>query len=163
MEYTQDELKTKYDSITELYDLAEELVSTVETSSNPEEQLRTVEPLIDQVGEATDILCEEFIEVAGKQEKTPSRKNRMEGALRKIYMAMDAYRATTQNIKDVAGIIVDKIQNQVEAIIAMLVDFIDLALDRIMQKQHIDELKERQEKIANMLYVAEQKSMVHGG
>ncbi len=163
-------LESQYNEITELYELAEELVNTVEQSDNPEQQLRTVEPLIDQIGESADILCEEFIKVAGEQQKATSSKNRVEGALRKMYMAMDrCKRRAKRNSKNigeqllqVTESIVDKVKLQVEKVISNFVDFIHLSLDRIMQKQHIDDLKERQEKIANMLYAAQhQQTLAH--
>ncbi len=161
-------LELHYHQITELYDLADDLVDTVDKSKrqDPESQLRIVQPLIEQVSDSADILCEEFIEVAGKENKAPSRKNRIEGALRKIYMALDNYTQATidftvdsaTNLRNVADPIVEKIKRQVENIISIMVDFIDISLDRIMQKQHIEELKKRQEKIANMIYAAERQS-----
>jgi uncharacterized alkaline shock family protein YloU len=166
---TQDisSLELHYHQITALYDLADDLVDTIGQSKrqDPESQLRIVEPLIEQVSESADILCEEFIEVAGKQSKTPVRKNKIESALRKIYIALDNYTKatiefavdTTTNLRNVADPVVEKIKRQVEHIISIMVDFIDISLDRIMQKQHIEELKKRQEKIANMIYLAEQR------
>lgn len=160
------EMELQYYEIAELYHLAEELVDVVEDPdcANPEAQLRTLEPLINQIEESADILCEEFIEVAGKQQKTPSKKNKIESALRKLYMAIDAHvAATAHNAADAAKAIVEKVKHQVEKIVTIFIDFINLSLDRIMQKQHIDELKERQEKIATILYAAEQQSMRLGG
>jgi copper chaperone CopZ len=165
-------LELHYHQITDLYDLAEELVSTAEHPSieNPDDQLNLVEPLINQLGDSTDILSEEFIEIAGKQQKSTARRNSIESALRKIYTALDAYQQQvaqtaghiTTGLKNVADPIVEKIKRQVESVIAMLVEFVDISLDRIMHKQHIEELKQRQEKIAQMLYVAERQQSILG-
>jgi uncharacterized alkaline shock family protein YloU len=170
---TLSELELKYHKIAELYDLAESLVGTVEDPDvlDPATQLNVVEPLIEQIGEVADILCEEFIEVAGKKQNGASRRMKMEGALRRIYLAMDAYaeRAAEMSsrygagVRNVADAIVEKIKLQVEIIISVLVDYVDLALERIMNKKHMQELKERQEKIALMLYAAERRSAFERG
>ncbi len=164
---TQDNaaLELQYHQIAELYELAEDLVATVEHSSikQPEEQLTLVEPLVNQLGESTDILCEEFIEVAGKRRRGAARKSRIEAALRKIYTAVDHYTdqvrvsasQAASGIRNIADPIVEKIKHQVEFVISILVDYINLSLDRIMQKQHIEELRRRQEKIAQMLMAAD--------
>lgn len=161
-------LELDYHQITELYNLAEELVATAEHESieNPDQQLDLVEPLLNQLGDSTDILCEEFIEIAGKQQKNHSRRSRVESALRKIYTALDTYQQqlakmtghVTGGLQNIADPIVEKIKRQVESVIAIFINFIDLALDRVMHKQQIEELKRRQEKIAQMLYVAERKA-----
>lgn len=153
------DLELKYHDITELYELAEDLVSTVESEfiSNPDEQLALVEPLVEAMGDAADLLSEEFLTVAvNSRANNKSRRGKIEGALRKIYAAIDAYKQQTsrtkQAVMNIADPIVEKIKRQVEIIVAIFVDFVDLTLDRIMQKAQIEELKKRQEKIAVMLH-----------
>ena len=62
-EYSMEELEVKYNEVTSLYDYAEELVATVESQfvQDPNGQLDIVEPLINEIGDATDVLAEEFI------------------------------------------------------------------------------------------------------
>ncbi len=161
-------LESKYHQITDLYDLADDLVSTAEDPNvlHPDSQLDLVEPLIQQISDSTDVLCEEFIEVAGKRETSPVKRTRIESALRRIYMAIDAYARQSGQMVQVAGSelrniadpIVHKIKLQVEHIIGIFIDFVDLSLDRIMQKQHVEELRARQEKVAQMLYANERRS-----
>ncbi|TAE82586.1 MAG: hypothetical protein EAZ74_00320 [Alphaproteobacteria bacterium] len=170
---TLSELELKYHKIAELYDLAEAMVATVEGADviDPKAQLEVVEPLVEQIGESADVLCEEFIEVAGKKQNGATRRMKIEGALRRIYIAMDAYadraKAMSSNygegVRNVADAIVEKIKLQVEIIISVLVDYVDLALERIMNKKHMQELKERQEKISLMLYAAERRSAFERG
>ncbi len=158
-------LELKYYQVAELYNLAEELLSTAEDPQveNPESQLDLIEPLVNQIGDSTDILCEEFIEIAGKKDKAATRRTRVERALRKIYTALDTYqqqvvaatREGVQGLRNIADPIVEKIKLHVEAVIGIFLDFVDLMLDRIMHKQQVEELKKRQEKIAQLLYVAE--------
>lgn len=155
------ELEEKYYEITELYDLADELVGTVESefATNPEAQFELVEPLIDDVGAATDVLTEEFMVIAESNGRTRN-KNKIEGALRKIYRAIDAYHARVDasvgesktGFRNIADPIVKKLKRQMESVIATFIEFVELSLDRIMHKSEIDDLKQRQEKIAMMLH-----------
>jgi hypothetical protein len=157
------DVELKYHDITELYELAEDLIDTVESEfiANPEDQLSLVEPLIEAVGDAADILSEEFLAVVGNSKAAnKAHRGKIEGALRKIYVAIDAYKQrashqasrSKQALINIADPIVERIKRQVEVIVALFVDFVDLTLDRIMQKTYIDELKKRQEKIAVMLH-----------
>jgi hypothetical protein len=155
-------LELKYHDITELYDLAEELVETVESEfiADPEAQFQLVEPLIEAVGDSADVLTDAFCEVANKEKSANvGQKTRIETALRKLYVAIDAYqksakraaRKTGQTLMNVADPIVEKIKRQVEVIVSTFIDYVDISFERIMQKAQLDELKKRQEKIAIML------------
>ncbi len=159
------DLELKYHDITELYNLADELIETVESEyvRDPQEQLALVESLIESVGDSADMLTEDFLAIAGKDKKANARrKSRIEGALRKLYMAMDDYHARvtesgtklSTSLINIADPIVERIKRQVEVIVSHFIDFVDISLDRIMQKTHLEELKQRQEKIASMLYHA---------
>lgn len=160
-------MEQHYYEITEIYDLAEELVDTVDSElvQSPHQQLEIVEPLADEIADAADVLADEFIAIAENKGKgKPKNKKSIEGALRKMYMAIDAYHArvdatleqATQGFRNIADPIVKKITRQIEVVVACLVDFVQLSLDRIMQKSHVEELKQRQEKIAAMIHQAMQ-------
>ena len=153
----------KYYEISELYDLAEELTDTVQSEfcANPEEQLAIVAPLIEQVGDAADVLCEEYIQLLeGKGKRFGGSKSRVEGALRRIYVAIDEYgrrvkqaaQETGHNIVNIADPIVKKLKRHMETVIGNFMELVELSLDRIMQKSEIEELKQRQAKIAMMLH-----------
>lgn len=155
------DLQERYYEITELYDLAESLVETVESEfvQSPEAQFKLVEPLAEEVGEAADILADEFMNIVEGKGKARN-KSRVEGALRKVYMAINRYyekvNATASDaaggFRNIADPIVKKIKRQMETIIATFLEFVDLSLDRIMHKSEIEDLKRRQEKIAMMLH-----------
>lgn len=160
-----EDLEDKYFEIEALYDLAEELIDTVESDfvAQPQEQLDLVEPLADAVGEAADVLCDEFMayaEASAEGKKHKGNKNTVEGAMRKVFAAIDTYKdhvsQTTEagynGLKNIADLIVKKVKRQMEAIVSLFIDFVDLSLDRIMHKNAIEELKQRQEKIAMMLH-----------
>jgi len=138
----------QYRQIMALFDNAEDLASTVESrgTKNPEAQLELVEPLIEQVGESADVLSEEFIalhENKGKPRK--SSRSRIEGALRKLFMAIENYhakvKANAATAKNIADGIVEKIRKQVERITLIFLQLLDLSLERIMHKQEIDEFR----------------------
>lgn len=156
--------EASYHEITMLYDYAEELVATVEQKHvDPDAQLALVEPLINDLGEATDVLSEEFINIAESRKRNVPlkvRKAHIEAALRKVYLAMDEYRLRVSAqaaksrgvIANVADSIVDKIHRQVEKIIVVFLDFVQLALDRVMHKHHLDLLRQRQTQVALALH-----------
>ena len=163
MDYTLEQLEQSYYEITDLYDLADELVDTVEHKqvSNPAEQLAIIQPLVEEVGDAADVLAEEFIAIAENKGKgKPKNKNKIESALRSMYAAIEGYntrvKAGVEHAVNVADPIVKKIKRQIEMVVATLIDFVELSLDRIMQRSQLEEMKQHQEKIAMMLHQATQ-------
>lgn len=165
-------LELQYHQITTFYDLAEELVGTVEHEhvSDQEAQMTLVEPLVQQLSDGADVLCEAFITVAGEGQQEAAHKMRIESSLRKIYTVLDGYyerlrdtvEAGSTALRNVADPIVERVKYQLELVISTLVDYIDLSLERIMQKQYIDEMRKRQEKIAQMLRDTERRTMEVG-
>ena len=59
---TSEHHEENYNSIIRFYDLAEELIDTVESKEieDPSTQLDFIEPLVEQIEEATDVLAEEY-------------------------------------------------------------------------------------------------------
>lgn len=163
--YNVEELEARYQEITVLYDQAEELVATVESDfvKNPEAQLALVEPLINDIGDATDVLTEEFVLVAeSKKFKTSSKasKARVEGALRKIYVAIGEYKARVKTsgkkiqgaIQNIADPIVAKIQRQLEKVLVIFMEFVQASLFNIMNKAEAEALRARDTRIAMMMH-----------
>lgn len=156
-DYSMDDYKVCYHDITELYNQAEELVATVEHSSinNQDAQLRTLEPLINDVIEATDVLSEEFILVAeNKKNRTASKfsKNRIEASLRKVFAAISNYQQTTKNIANIADTIVEKIKSQLDKVVAVFFEFVQISLQSIMNKTELEALRVRDARIALMMH-----------
>lgn len=162
---TMEELEAKYNDITVLYDLAEELVSTVESSliSDPEAQIAIVEPLITDIGDAADILVQEFIFIAeSKKQRVQSKasKKHVEGALRRIFSAINDYHERVKNINkrahgaimNIADPIVQKIQRQVEQVVVIFLEFIQISLHSIMNKAELEMLKARDARVALMMH-----------
>ncbi|MES2985029.1 MAG: hypothetical protein V4735_07580 [Pseudomonadota bacterium] len=145
----------KYNDVTELYALADELLATVPQAANPEAQFALVEALVETLGESTDVLTDEYIALC---EGTPSRKksakSRIEGALRKVYVSLGDVSAKARDAKNAAHIVVKKIKRQLEQVISHFVEMVALSLDRIMQKNDVEELKAHHANIALMLYGA---------
>lgn len=157
--YPKEELEKRYHEITALYDIAEELVGTVESPliQDAEQQLELVEALIEQVGETADLLSEQFIDIAeNKYKATSSSKSRIESSLRKLYMAMDDYRRrvgatitkTTDKLHNIADPIVTKLKRQIERVIGIFVEFIDLSLHLVMNQTQLAQLRANEATVA---------------
>lgn len=162
-EYSTEDLEQRYNDIAALYDLAGELVDTTESKlvADPEAQLALVEPLVHDLGEATDILTEEFVLVA--ESTKPKKKNRaskahIEAALRRIYTAIHEYRtrvrAAGKNAANIADAIVTKIQRQVERVMVIFLEFIQISLANLMGHAELEALKVRDARIALMMHHA---------
>lgn len=159
-------LEEKYEEIMKLYDLADELAETVDGRfvENPERQFHLVEPLIETIGESTDELTEEFVNLA-EGKKPQQSKIRIETALRKIYHALDDYtlrahgglRKAGKRASNIADAIVQKIKDELERIIVIFMDFVKLSLDTVMHKQELDELKRKQARVALQMHEATQQ------
>jgi hypothetical protein len=149
-----------YNDVTALYDQAEELVATVESQfvADPEAQLAIVEPLITEIGDATDVLSEEFILIAEnkKGKAAKASKTRIEAALRKIYVAVGDYQARVKGtrgaLKNIADPVVAKIQRTVEKVLAIFLEFISISLTNIMNKAEVEALRIRDTRIAQMMH-----------
>ena len=153
-----------YQDVLELYVLADQLISTAAHPEveDPDTQVEVVGLLAETVGNSADVLSEEFIVLCeGKPSRRRASKKRVEDALRHVYMALAEYtqaaRALKAESRSLADVIVKRIKRQLEVVIAAFVDFITLSLDRIMQKQDVEELKQRQAKIALMLHQVSQE------
>lgn len=165
-EYTTQELEAKYHDITVMFDYADELVATVESEfvKDQEAQLNIVEPLISELGDATDVLAEEFVLIAESRKSKTGQgkvsKSRIEGALRKIYAAVADYQQRVSNagkrahgaIQNIADPIVAKVQRQVEKVVALFLEFVHISLQSIMSKAEVDSLKQRDARIALMMH-----------
>lgn len=143
----------KYYDITELFALTEELLDTVPNATNPEMQMALVANLAETVSESADILTDEYVALC---EGTPARKksasSRVEGALRKIYIAIADFNTRARDARNTAHLVVKKLKRQLEQVISNFVEMVSLAIDRIMQKHDVEEMKARHANIALMLY-----------
>ena len=147
----KDELEKQYREITSLYNMADDLTSTVEDKSikNPDEQLSLIEPLINEIAESADVLSEEYIALLEKPTRKKMSKVRVEAALRKIFLALEAYRqrlseltkTTVMALANIADPIVDKIRKQTERITLIFMQLLEISLDKIMRKYELDEFK----------------------
>ena len=163
---TIDKLEQDYHEITELFQLADELIMTTEHEAiaDKDSQIDLVEPVVSAIVDSTDTLSEEFfVQVEeGKPARKKASKGRIENALRKMYMAITAYGQEVANasetVKLVTDPIVTRIKRQIEVVVATLVQFVQLSLDLIMQKNDVEELRKRQDRVSSMLQHAQQMS-----
>lgn len=168
-EYRLEELEKYYQEIEYLYDLTEHFIATVEAPDvgDVDTQIALVEPMIHEITDATDVLTEEFITVAKHARHHSGHtasKTRIESALRRIYTAINDYRErservygkTTSKIRTITDKIVDTIQEQVEKVISIFVEFIQLSLQSVMNKVELDMLYQRQQKLALQMHALSQ-------
>jgi hypothetical protein len=159
--YAMDELEQYYLQVESLYDLTATLVDTLESPDvkSIDTQMALVEPLITEITDATDVLTEEFLQVAKGARHNMSHtasKSRIESSLRRIYTALNEYRTrsaraygqTTSRLREMTDRAVDAIHEQVERVIALFVEFIQLSLQNLMSKADMDLLFQRQQKLA---------------
>lgn len=166
MGMSKQQLRKDYDALMELYDYADDLAATVDSAfvADQEAQLDVVGDLIEQLGESADVLTEEFIGIAEGKRRPKTAKSRVEKALRKIYMAIDAYysrvgygvKGAIRTVRNIADPIVDKIKKQLEQVIVIFLNFVQLSLERIMHKFEIEEMKRRHDRVAFLLHQAQQ-------
>ena len=143
----------KYHDIVELFALNDELLATVEQAENPEAQLALIEPLAEVIGESAELLTDEYIALCdGAPARKQSAKSRIEGALRKVYVAMNQFETRVSDAKNAALMVVKKVKRQLEIVVSNFLDFMVLSLDRVMQKHDVEELKQRHANIALMLH-----------
>lgn len=161
-EHSLEALEEKYNDIAALYDLAEDLVSTVESDlvKDQEAQLQLVEPLIHEIGEATDVLAEEFTLLAEQNKKRKSsrraNKTHIEGAMRRIFTAVHEYqvraKAAGKKAFNIADAVVQKIQRQAEKVLSIFMEFIQLSLLNLMGKAELEALRVRNTDIAMLMH-----------
>lgn len=160
-EYSLAELKEKYNFINALCDYAEELIATVEhpAVTNQPKQLELVEPMINEIADASDILSEEFLLVAESKKNRNSNKfskKRIELALRKIYSVLNEYQVNAKHtaqdtavvVVEVTNQVVKKIQQQIDKIVEIFFELANISLQSIMSKHELDALKTRNSTLA---------------
>ncbi|MCH2546073.1 MAG: hypothetical protein MK052_00475 [Alphaproteobacteria bacterium] len=162
--YSKEQMEESYAQVVALYDMAEQLIS--DTMQSPESQqaahFKLVNPVVEQLESSTDILSEEFISMAEGEDSSMGtmHRGRIETAFRKLYAAMHDYSTrvaaihsqTMEAICATVNPIIDSIKRHIEKLISIFVDFVDLSLDRIMQKSDLEQLRQRDEKIASILH-----------
>lgn len=149
----------KHDDIAELFVLNEALIDSVQNAVDPEAQLELVASLIEAIGESADVLSEEYIGLcSGETAVRSTAKTKVESSLRKVYVAIHSFNKKAKDARNAAHLIVKKVKRQLEQVIANFVEFVTLSLDRIMQKQDIEELNAHHASIALMLHSAVTKS-----
>jgi hypothetical protein len=159
-DYTLDEMEARYNGITGLYDLADELLASVESPfvKSQEAQMDLVEPLISEIGDAADVLAEEFVSISETRNSgsIKANKQRIENSMRKVFAAISDYqervKSSGKSLKNIADPIVAKIQRHLEEIVVVFLEFINISLASIMQKQQLETVRARDPRIALMMH-----------
>lgn len=163
-DYSLDEMEVKYNTICDLYDLADELLATVDSPfvKDKEAQINLIEPLVAELSEVADILGEEFINVAqARGDSTKAiNKTRIENAFRKAFAAIDEYKEKAKAsskkmgglIRNIADPIVKKIKRHLEEVVVIFLEFVHLSLASMMHHQQLEALRVRDQRIALMMH-----------
>ena len=164
-DHSIEEFETMYNDITVLYDFAEELVNSIESPlvADANMQLSIVEPLINEIGDATDMLTQEFILIAeAKKNKNANKasKAHIETGLRKIFAAINEYNNRVRDISkkahgaimNIADPVVQKIQRQLEKVVVIFFEFVHISLQSVMNKTELEMLKLRDARVALMMH-----------
>jgi hypothetical protein len=96
----EDKKKT-YDDLIAFYDYAEKLIDAVEMNQtkNPEEQVRILEPLIEQIEESTETLVEIYMRFVETGKQPPSyERQRAEKAIRRLFLMIERCRQQAQKV-----------------------------------------------------------------
>ena len=156
---TMEEKQSDYAKITALFDDCDALADSIEAKdvADPEAQLVLLAPLISEVSEAADELTEEYVALMeGDRIRVKAAKNRSEASLRKIFMAIEAYKQRAQKHSKAAlaraDKLVSRLQETVDKIILVFVRVLDISLARIMQNQQVEEFKRRHREIMFALH-----------
>src|SRR5688572_1129356 len=107
------EWEQKYFDVTELYALSDDLLATVETAADPEAQLALVAPLVEMIGETTDLLTQEYIGLC-EGKKDLKVQSRIESALRRAYGALGEFGERVSDTRNAALTVVKKLKRQLE-------------------------------------------------
>lgn len=89
------EQKKTYDNIIKLYDFAEDLVEAIEKNpaKKPEERLKLVEPLIEQIEESAEILAQVYISfVETGVQPDDDTKIKVDNSINKMFEAISIYK-----------------------------------------------------------------------
>lgn len=150
--------KETYEDIVTLYDYAQALVETVEDSriTDPYAQQELVIEMVDTLEQSTEVLSEQFLDIAqGDGQSNKIKKTKIESAFRKIFNAIDNYKNKAIVLgKNIADEIVLGLEEHMEHIVAMFLEFVELGVTRFMHFQQIEEMKKREQHVAALLHSA---------
>ena len=152
-----------FKKIVGLYDVAEELLLTVESQRevNPEAYLEFIEPIVETIEESADVLSTEYAYLAqGSQGKKKINRKIVESALRKIYQSVDDYKERLTKIPEQPSRIVERIVAPVlnrlkavaEEVVSFFMEVVEISLDKIMHRSEVEEMRKRNQRIAALMH-----------
>lgn len=155
--------QANYRSILALYDVAQELVNTVEhpETVDIDTHLDMIEPIVEGVEESAEVLTTEYAHMTegAKGAKKIKRKN-VEGALRRFFAVIDEFKrksgdlhgATFVSVTKIVAPLVEKLREAGEQVVAIFMQVVEIALDQIMHKADVEAVKRRNQVIAAMMH-----------
>ncbi len=151
----------QYRKIIELYDVAEQLIQSVEAAEIEymEAQLSIIEPVVENVNESADVLTGEYsIFATHDADPRKIKRNYVESAIRRIFASIEEYKARVGNsgaLRQLLALTVDpiinKLKNLAEEIIIVFMKVVSIVLEKILHKHEAEELKKRKKEIALLI------------
>lgn len=160
---TATDYSANYRTILSLYDVAQELVNTVEhpEAADLDTHLDMIEPVVECVEESAEVLTTEYAHLTEgtKGAKKIKRKN-VESALRKFFAVLDEFKHKSADLKGPSFIsitkivapVIEKLRAAGEQVVAIFMQVVDVALDQILHKSEIEAVKRRNQVIAAMMH-----------
>jgi len=98
----REEQKKLYKEVLHFHDLAEKLIASVENSyGNKEVEIELITPVIEQIGESTEVLADAYIDFIKNGEKAGAGEiKKVEMALRKIFAVNISFIEKLKTIKN---------------------------------------------------------------
>lgn len=151
-----------YDSITELYHLADDLLNSIATEDELQATLHlsVVEPFVGHLAEATDALSEEYLHAADGGAVHKANRQRVEAAFRKLYLAFEDFnqrlhymaRETAATIRSSSDAVMAKMKRHVENLLVTFMEVMKISLSVIMGKSELEQLRVRDARVALLLH-----------
>ncbi len=152
-----------FKKIVSLYDVAEELLLTVEkqTEVNPEAQLELIEPIVETIEESADQLSTEYANLAvGAQGRKKINRKVVEAALRRIYQSVSEYNDRVKSIPEhpakaierIVSPVLSRLRGVMEEVVTFFMEVIEISLDKIMHRSEVEEMRKRNLRIAALMH-----------
>jgi|GEM_PF-984876 len=160
-ETSLEEKKEQYDTITVLYDVVDELTDGLEglPLNVQGAVLDSAEPFLGELTNSTEVLADEYITISKEPASKKSSKGKIEKALRKIFMALEAFQQQMMELGNgvlsLLSTTIDpvlvKLKKQTEKILLIFMQMLEISLDRIIRKHEVDEFRRNNREFINNL------------
>lgn len=157
--------QSQYNVLTEMYDVAEEMLSPVPLLDDEQldHYLDITEPFVEEIGETMDNLTDLYIEIAAHHHDAAykaSLATRVETGLRKMFSSVKDFRkklgdqtaAWQAEAAQLAERCILAVKRKTEEVMVIFANLINLSLDRIMSQKEAQKVLERHGELSSLLH-----------